>query len=192
MARKARACWRRHLHGLYLGAILAMLLPEGVALRGEGGQIVPKSPFMGGIVVLISLYSALSGIVYGWFAGRMKNGAPSMSYFLVVAAAAVIFLKFLNDSHIGEYIGPYGVVLLQGIQALPGVAIFLFLLLVSVSTLFIISGSVLWIMYAPIFVPLMLALGYSPAAKQMIYRIGDAPLRRVDLVRLQFSSAPFI
>lgn len=174
---------------VYLGAILAMLLPEGGALRGEGGQIVPKSPFMGGIVVLISLYFALSGIVYGWFAGRMKslgeaaewmkNGISSMSYFLVVAAAAVIFLKFFNDSHIGEYIGSYGVVLLQGIQASPGVAIFLFLLLVSVSNLFIISGSVLWIMYAPIFVPLMLALGYSPAATQMIYRIGDAPLNAI-------------
>ncbi len=174
---------------LYIGAILAMLLPEGAPLRGEGGQIVPKSPFMGGIVVLISLYFALSGIVYGFFAGRMKslgeaaewmkNGISSMSYFIVVAAAAVIFLKFFNDSHIGEYIGSYGVVLLQGIEASPGVAIFLFLLLVSVSNLFIISGSVLWIMYAPIFVPLMLALGYSPAATQMIYRIGDAPLNAI-------------
>ncbi|MFT4160150.1 AbgT family transporter [Shinella sp.] len=174
---------------LYLAAILAMLLPEGGALRGEGGQIVPKSPFMGGIVVLISLYFALSGIVYGWFSGRlkslgeaaewMKNGISSMSYFLVVAAAAVIFLKLFNDSHIGEYIGSYGVVMLQGIQASPGVAIFLFLLLVSVSNLFIISGSVLWIMYAPIFVPLLLALGYSPAATQMIYRIGDAPLNAI-------------
>lgn len=174
---------------LYLATILALLLPEGAPLRGEGGQIVPKSPFMGGIVVLISLYFALSGIVYGRFAGRMnslgeaaewmKNGIASMSYFLVVAAAAVIFLKFFNDSHIGEYIGSYGVVALQGVQASPGVAIFLFLLLVSVSNLFIISGSVLWIMYAPIFVPLMLALGYSPAATQMIYRIGDAPLNAI-------------
>ncbi|MFH5774977.1 AbgT family transporter [Paracoccus sp. NGMCC 1.201697] len=174
---------------LYLAAILAMLLPEGGALRGEGGQIVPKSPFMGGIVVLISLYFALSGIVFGWFTGRMKslgqaadwmkNGISSMSFFLVVSAAAVVFLKFFNDSHIGEYIGSYGVVMLQGIQASPGVAIFLFLLLVSVSNLFIISGSVLWVMYAPIFVPLMLALGYTPAATQMIYRIGDAPLNAV-------------
>ena len=109
----------------------------------------------------------------------MKNGISSMSYFLVVAAAAVIFLKLFNDSHIGEYIGSYGVVMLQGIEASPGVAIFLFLVLVSVSNLFIISGSVLWIMYAPIFVPLMLALGYSPAATQMIYRIGDAPLNAI-------------
>ncbi len=174
---------------IYLGLILASLMPEGGALRGEGGQIVPKSPFMGGIVVLISLYFALSGIAYGWASGRlkslgeaaewMKNGISSMSYFLVVSAAAVIFLKLFNDSHIGEYIGSYGVVMLQGTQASPGVAIFLFLLLVSVSNLFIISGSVLWIMYAPIFVPLMLALGYSPAATQMIYRIGDAPLNAI-------------
>ena len=40
--------------------------------------------------------------------------------------------------------------------------------------LFVGSASAKWAILAPIFIPMMMLLGYHPAFTQMVYRIGDA------------------
>src|SRR5699024_11985565 len=52
--------------------------------------------------------------------------------------------------------------------------ILLFIIISSFINLFIGSASAKWAMMAPIFVPIMMQLGYSPELTQMAYRIADS------------------
>ena len=49
-----------------------------------------------------------------------------------------------------------------------------FILLCCVVNLFMTSGSAKWYIFAPILVPMMMMLGYSPEFAQVVYRIGDS------------------
>src|SRR5699024_9102597 len=50
----------------------------------------------------------------------------------------------------------------------------LFIVISAIINLFIGSASAKWAMMAPIFVPIMMQLGYSPELTQMAYRISDS------------------
>ncbi|MFP3344729.1 AbgT family transporter, partial [Halomonas sp. SIMBA_159] len=47
-------------------------------------------------------------------------------------------------------------------------------IVVGIINLFIGSASAKWAMLAPVFVPIMMQLGYSPELTQMAYRIADS------------------
>jgi len=49
-----------------------------------------------------------------------------------------------------------------------------FVLICAFVNLLIASASAKWALLAPIFVPMFLYLGYSPAVTQMAYRVGDS------------------
>ena len=50
-----------------------------------------------------------------------------------------------------------------------------FILLCSFVNIFVSSGSAKWAIFAPIFVPMFMLLGYHPGFTQLCYRIGDSP-----------------
>src|SRR5699024_3994666 len=52
--------------------------------------------------------------------------------------------------------------------------IILFVLIAGFINLFVGSASAKWAMMAPVFVPIMMQLGYSPELTQMAYRIADS------------------
>src|SRR5699024_3742120 len=52
--------------------------------------------------------------------------------------------------------------------------IILFIIIAAFINLFIGSASAKWAMMAPIFVPIMMQLGYSPELTQMAYRVADS------------------
>ena len=41
------------------------------------------------------------------------------------------------------------------------------------------SGSAKWAIFAPIFVPMFMLLGYHPGFTQLLYRLGDSPTNAV-------------
>jgi aminobenzoyl-glutamate transport protein len=50
----------------------------------------------------------------------------------------------------------------------------LFMMIVAFLNIFIGSGSAKWAIFAPIFIPMLAQLGYSPAFIQLMYRVGDS------------------
>src|SRR5699024_11537584 len=50
----------------------------------------------------------------------------------------------------------------------------IFIIIAAFINLFIGSASAKWAMMAPVFVPIMMQLGYSPELTQMAYRIADS------------------
>src|SRR5690625_5442091 len=52
--------------------------------------------------------------------------------------------------------------------------IIIFIIIAAFINLFIGSASAKWAMMAPVFVPIMMQLGYSPELTQMAYRVADS------------------
>ena len=50
----------------------------------------------------------------------------------------------------------------------------LFIILVALINIFMVSGSAKWAIFAPVFIPMLLQIGYSPAFVQLMYRVGDS------------------
>jgi aminobenzoyl-glutamate transport protein len=61
-----------------------------------------------------------------------------------------------------------------GFEAFPIPFFVAFILLIALANLFMGSASAKWAIFAPIFVPMFLSLGYFPAFTQLLYRLGDS------------------
>ena len=121
-------------------------------------------------------------MVYGILSKQIKNSKDlgsmisdslgSMGSFILIVFFAAQLLAFLQWSNLGIIVSVYGAKLLQhqnGIVLIIGIII-----LSGLINLIIGSASAKWGILAPIFVPMMILLGYHPAFTQMIYRVGDS------------------
>ncbi|QKY71687.1 AbgT family transporter [Lentibacillus sp. CBA3610] len=171
--------------GLILTALL--VLPENAPLRGTEGNYMDQiiqSPFMSSLVPIIAILFFIPGLVYGMVtkvirndkdvAGQMTDTMASMGMFIVLAFTAGQFVAYFNESNMGTVLGVYGAEFLDSINLTGIPLILLFVLITAFINLFIGSASAKWAMMAPIFVPIMMQLGYSPELTQMAYRVADS------------------
>ena len=163
--------------------LLILTVPEGALLRNaETGSLIEKSPLMNGIVFIIALLFFFPGLVYAFVAGTAKNGRDisrmmgdsmaNMGTYIVIVFFAAQMLAFFNWSNLGIIIAIKGAALLEGQN---GITLILGIVALSAGINMLIgSASAKWAILAPIFVPMMMLLGYHPAFTQMIYRVGDS------------------
>ncbi|MFB1049815.1 AbgT family transporter [Paraliobacillus sp. JSM ZJ581] len=160
-----------------------LIVPEGAPLRGEDGAII-QSPFMQSLVVIIIFAFFVPGLVYGIVtknitsdkdvASKLSDAMAAMGMFIVLSFTAGQFVAYFNESNLGLVIGVYGADFLESIQ-LEGIPlIILFILIAGFINVFIGSATAKWAMMAPVFVPIMMGMGYSPELTQMAYRIADS------------------
>lgn len=171
---------------IVVGVILAALLvlPEGAPMRGTGDQPIISSPFMSSLVPIIAILFFIPGLVYGMVtreikddkdvANQLSDTMASMGMFIVLAFTAGQFVAYFNESNIGLVLGVYGAEFLQNINLTGIPLIIVFILIAAFINIFIGSASAKWAMMAPVFVPIMMQLGYSPELTQMAYRIADS------------------
>jgi len=50
-----------------------------------------------------------------------------------------------------------------------------FIIICALVNIIVSSGSAKWAIFAPIFVPMFMLLGYHPGFTQLLYRLGDSP-----------------
>jgi len=170
-----------------LGLILltiALLLKDS-PLRGEDGALTSHSaPIMKSIVPLIFLLFLIPGIVYGFVAGTFKNSKDvvsamtksmeGMAYYIVMAFFCALFVDAFKNSNTGALLALEGAEFLRSL-ALPGqVTIVGIIMLSAFVNLFVGSASAKWALLAPIFVPMLMAVGISPELTQAAYRVGDS------------------
>lgn len=168
---------------IFVGVLLWGLLPETGVLRGVDGSVL-KSPFMKGIVVLVSAYAGLAGVVFGKVSGRfkqqsdvvvgMETSMATMSGYLVLMFFAAQFVSYFSWSNLGVIAAINGADLLKSLQLNSAFLLVSFVLLTALLNLLIGSASAKWALIAPIFVPMFLLLGISPEAAQVAFRIGDS------------------
>ncbi|MEG2788172.1 MAG: AbgT family transporter [Romboutsia sp.] len=148
-----------------------------------GDLLSNNAPFMKGMVPIMALLFFIPGIVYGKVTGVIKSdkdivslmgqSMSDMGSYIILAFAASQFLKLFELSNLGIVLSVSGAEFLKNTE-ISGVALIIgFIILSCIINLFIGSASAKWAIMAPIFVPMFMMLGYSPALTQMAYRIGD-------------------
>jgi aminobenzoyl-glutamate transport protein len=168
---------------LYTAAVLSLWLPAGAPLRGEGGALVP-SPLLTGIVPVLFGAFLLAGLTYGFtvkaltgsesVVGAMSDSVKNMSGYIVLMFVAAQVIALFNWSNVGVLLAVKAAAGLDAIGLTGFWALVAFVLLAACLNLFIVSGSALWSLVGPVFVPAFMLLGMSPALSQAAFRIGDS------------------
>ncbi|MGS2724658.1 AbgT family transporter [Porticoccus sp. GXU_MW_L64] len=164
--------------------ILTMLPADSPLRDAEGSLNSFSAPIMKSIVPLILLLFLIPGVVYGRMAGTFKSGKDvidamsksmsSMGYYIVMAFFCALFVKAFADSNIGALLAVKGADVLKELALPGGVTLFGIILLVGFVNIFVGSASAKWALLAPIFVPMLMQLGFSPELTQAAYRVGDS------------------
>lgn len=166
-------------------ALLALsIVPEWGVLRNPETGEVAGSPFLKGIVALIVVFFAVPGFVYGRVTGSMRNDRDvinamsksmgTMGMYIVLVFFAAQFVAFFKITNLGTIFAVLGADTLQSI-GLTGPLLFLFFIMMcGFVNLMLGSASAQWAVTAPIFVPMLMLLGYAPEVIQAAYRIGDS------------------
>lgn len=168
---------------LYIAAFAVMVIPSNGILRGEDGSVL-NGPFITGLVPILILYFILAGVVYGIVAGTVKKSSDvpemmaksleGMTGYIVLVFVIAQFINMFSYTNLGMIIAVKSADALKA-AGFTGIPLMLFfVLLCCVVNLFMTSGSAKWYIFAPILVPMMMMLGYSPAFAQVVYRIGDS------------------
>ncbi len=169
-----------------LAGLLALVcLPAGSPLRAPGGSLTASgAPLMEAIVPLIALFFGLPGAVHGWVAGTVKSHRDliqgiartmnTMGYYLVMAFCAAQFTAAFRDSNLGALLAIKGAGAIGGLGLPGGVTIVGIIALSALVNLLIGSASAKWALLGPIFVPMLMQLGYAPEFTQAAYRVGDS------------------
>ncbi len=170
---------------VFVVTLLLLTVPSNGILRNqETFSLLDKSPFIGGIVPLIALLFLIPGIAYGIASKSVKsdkdlvsaasNAMSSMGSYLVLAFVAAQFVTFFTWTNLGTILAVKGAEFLEA-AGMTGVPLILgFILVTAFINLFIGSASAKWAIMAPIFIPMLMQIGYSPEFTQIAYRIGDS------------------
>lgn len=172
---------------LYVAVVLLLSLPifGNPILGDEAGSITSgAAPFTKGIVFTVTLALMVPGIAYGVAIGKYKNdkdvwadisqGFADMGNYVFMCFFISIFTNFFSVSKLGTILAISGA---NGLKAIgfTGVPLMVGLIIVACFVnLFIGSASAKWAILAPVFVPMMMLMGYDPAVTQVVYRIGDS------------------
>jgi aminobenzoyl-glutamate transport protein len=168
-----------------LGILAWATIPADSVFR-IGSELTPAafSPLFTSIVALMLFLFFIPGLVYGLVTGSIKGDkqvaemtAKSMSdmgAYIVLAFVAAQFVAYFNWSNLGVIFAISGADLLKQMEFTGIPLIVVFILVASLINIVIGSASAKWAIMAPIFVPMLMLMGYSPELTQAAYRIGDS------------------
>ena len=160
-----------------------MIIPSNGVLRGPNGEFL-TSPFITSIVTIMMMFFLIPGIFYGIATGVVKNdkhvitfmakSMSSMGLYLVLAFFAAQFIFYFSYTKLGTIVSVGGANFLKS-TGFTGITLILsFILVTAFINLFMGSASAKWAIMAPIFIPMLMQVGYSPEFVQLAYRIGDS------------------
>lgn len=182
---EVRGLWWAGASALAFFAVLALLVaPENGVLRNPDTGEVLNSPFLRGIVAFIFVAFLIPGVVYGYVVGSIKSDrdvvdgmAKAMStlgLYIVLVFFAAQFVAYFRLTNLGAILAVTGSDFLIAAD-FTGPEVFVpFILMCCFVNLMLGSASAQWAVTAPIFVPMLMLIGYSPEVIQAAYRIGDS------------------
>jgi len=165
-----------------LAILLVMIVPPWGILRGpEGEEFMPVYASMS---FLMAIMFFIPGLAYGICSGTIREdrdvadmtaqSIATLGPYIVMAFACAQFIEYFRWSNIGILTALTGADFLKSI-GLTGAPLLLGLVFFTAAINLVMgSASAKWAIMAPIFVPMMMALGYSPELAQASYRVGDS------------------
>ena len=169
-------------------AMLAMTVPENAILRDPtlAGErvVIQLRPFFDSLVMIIMLLFLAMGIAYGLTTksitsdkdvARMSSESVAvLGSYIVLAFAAAQFVAYFNWSNLGLILAVEGASTLKAV-GLEGIPLLIGFIVVSAFiNLFMGSASAKWAVMAPVFVPMLMLMGFAPEVTQVAYRVGDS------------------
>ncbi|MYL19685.1 AbgT family transporter [Halobacillus litoralis] len=165
-----------------IGLMALLVVPEWGPLRNPDDFLA--SPFFHSLVPVILILFFVPGFIYGKVtkeiksdkdvAGQMSDTMASMGMYIVLAFTAGQFVAYFNHTNLGKVIAVSGAEFLDNLGFTGIGLIIAFIFVAGFINLFIGSSSAKWAIMAPVFVPLMMQLGYSPELTTLAYRIADS------------------
>ncbi|WP_217972390.1 AbgT family transporter [Staphylococcus xylosus] len=163
--------------------LILLAIPQNSFLRNaKTGSLLNDAPIINGVGLIILVLFLVPGLVYGIkmkvfhnskdLGKMLADSMGSMGSFIVIVFFAAQLLAFLEWSNLGVIVAVKGASLLQGQN---GIVLILGIIILSgLINLLIGSASAKWGILAPIFIPMLMLVGFHPAFTQMLYRIGDS------------------
>lgn len=166
-----------------IALLIILAIPQNSFLRNaKTGSLLNDAPIINGVGLIILVLFLVPGLVYGIkmkvfhnskdLGKMLADSMGSMGSFIVIVFFAAQLLAFLEWSNLGVIVAVKGASLLQGQNGI--VLILGIILLSALINLLIGSASAKWGILAPIFIPMLMLVGFHPAFTQMLYRIGDS------------------
>ena len=160
------------------------LWPGGGFLQDPAKPGFIGSYFVRGLVFFIFVFGLVPGLAYGIAAGTirrdtdvyrgMTKNMEIIAGYLVIVFFIAQFVNLFNWTNLGVILAVQGAAVLKSLS-LGSVPLLVGLILLTATiNLFLGSASAKWAMFAPIFVPMFMLLGYSPELTQVTYRVGDS------------------
>ena len=141
------------------------------------------SPFMNGIILTVTVALFVVGACYGFGCGKYKNdrdlfaditlGFKDMAGYIFMCFFIAQFTSYFAWSNLGIVMAIKGAEALKAME-FTGAPLLIGLIFVScIVNILIGSASAKWAILAPIFVPMLMLMGFDPAVRSS-YRIGDS------------------
>ena len=176
--------WAAISLGILALIVLFLTLPKDALLRHPETGSLTVSPFMNSLVPLMMLFFLVPALFYGFaakvltsskdVADHLSKSMSGMGTYIVIAFVAAQMITFFSWSNLGPIVAIKGAEFLQAI-GLTGLPLLIgFIIVAALINLLVASASAKWAILAPVFVPMFMILGYSPAFTQAAYRIGDS------------------
>lgn len=179
---------------VYIAVVVALCLGKHPFMGDPetGSLLASSSPFMQGLIPLIVFLFMIPAIAYGKAAGSITNvrsiidmagtALSEMGPYIVICAVASQFLALFKQSNLALILAVKGADFL-GKSGISGIMlIILFILLVGFINMFMGSASAKWAIMAPVFVPMFMLIGISPALTQVAFRIADSATNPINFV----------
>ena len=175
--------------------LIRAIVATGVALMITGLLItVPGAPLYGAgshfsrwieaTVPLLFILFFVPGIVFGLSTGKIKNDKDVVKMlgdtiahlgpYIVMAFFAAQFIECFKYTGLGKMLAITGGQWLVAMQFDASMLLTGFILMAMSANLLIGSASAKYAFLAPVFVPMLMQVGFSPELTQVAYRIGDS------------------
>lgn len=169
---------------IYWVFMLAMVMIPGGPLRDPVKNTIIPSPFIKGMVPLMLLYFIMVGVIYGRKVGTitkakdmidgMTSSVGHMASYIIIILPIANFIAAFKKSNMAIVMAVKLAAWLQN-MGLTGFGLLVAIILLSTFiNLFVTSGSTKWAFMAPVIIPMLYYLDYSPQLAQLLYRIGDS------------------
>lgn len=170
-------------------AVLAALVAWGLS----GADAVLRDPLrpglldsflVRGLVTWIFLFGLVPGLVYGVLSGSIRSdkdvykgmqaNMELIAGYIVIVFFIAQFVNLFAWSNLGVLLAVKGAEVLRALDAGPASLLVGLIVVTAAIDLLMGSASAKWGMLAPVLVPMLMLLGYSPELTQTAYRVGDS------------------
>ena len=167
---------------IFISTVLIALVPQNGWLRGENGALI-NSPFMSGLSFILFAFFIVIGAVFGIttkvykdindISASMAEAVVSLKGFIISTIVIAQLTALFNWSNLGTVTALSFYKLINVIGLNGGALLIVLVIITMIASIVLSSASALWSIFAPMFVPTFMLLGFDPAVVQAAFRIGS-------------------